>query len=232
MKISGFQKNTLLDYPGKTSALIFTQGCNFRCGYCHNPEELNFNKKIDNLEKEVLNYLQKRQGKLDALVISGGEPTMQPDLENFIKKVKKMGYLVKLDTNGSNPKKLKKLITEKLIDAVAMDIKAPLYKYALVVGANIDVKKIEKSIKIIINSGIEHEFRTTVLPFFHQKRDIISMARLINGAQKYYLQNFIVRTNLVNPIFKTAKSYSKKELESLARTARNIIGHCEVRGTD
>lgn len=230
MKISGLQKNSLLDYPGKIATVIFTQGCNFKCGYCHNPQlnDISFKPKFD--EVEVLRYLKKSKKITDAVVITGGEPTLQKDLIKFIKKIKKLGYLVKLDTNGSNPEMLKKILKNNLVDYLAMDIKGPLEKYKLIVGVNCNLKNISKSIKLIIKSGIEHEFRSTLLPFWHKKADLKKMTEMIKGAQKYYLQNFETRNELVSPTFKTAKSYTRKEMEGLAKVARKIIKNTEIRG--
>jgi len=165
MKIGGFQRFSLIDYPAKISAIIFTQGCNFRCPYCHNPELVDpklFTSAID--EDLILSFLRKRVGKLDGVVITGGEPLLQHDLIEFIKKVKEMGYLIKLDTNGSYPEKLERLLD--LIDYIAMDIKAPLEKYHDVVRTDVCTEKIMESITIILNGDIDYEFRTTVVKAF------------------------------------------------------------------
>jgi len=229
MIISGIQKNSLLDYTNKISTVLFTQGCNFKCGYCHNPQFNNLKKIAELDEEKVLKYLDKSKKIIDAVVITGGEPTLQKDLINFIKKIKKLNYLIKLDTNGSNPIMLKKIISENLIDYIAMDIKGPLEKYKLITNTNYNLNNIKKSIKLIIKSEIPHEFRSTILPFWHKKNDVKKMAELIKGSQKYYLQKFEPRDELVAPVFKTAKSYTKKEMQSLAKVAKKIIGHCEVR---
>jgi pyruvate formate lyase activating enzyme len=155
----------MIDFPGKISAIVFTQGCNLNCGYCHNPELIA--PRAQNSEKpvweddDVLYYLEKRRGALEGLVITGGEPAMQPDLKDFIAKVKAMGYLVKLDTNGTNPAALKDLLDNKLLDFVAMDVKAPFEKYAAVCGAPVDTDKIKTSINLLQNSGLPYELRTT-----------------------------------------------------------------------
>ncbi|MFC1622466.1 anaerobic ribonucleoside-triphosphate reductase activating protein [Patescibacteria group bacterium] len=230
MNISGIQKKSLLDYPDKISTVLFLQGCNFKCGFCHNPTLNN----VSNLEKvldnsKILDYLTRSKKITDAVVITGGEPTLQKDLIKFIKKIKDMNYLIKLDTNGTNPKILKKIIKNNLVDYAAMDVKGPLEKYKLITDTNSNLKNIKQSIKIIIKSKTPHEFRSTILPFWHKRSDVKKMAKLIQGADKYYLQKFISRDQLVSPTFKTAKSYTKKEMESLAKVARKIIGHCEVR---
>jgi len=201
MQIGGLQKLTLIDYPDKLACTVFLIGCNFRCPWCYSGElvlpEKNkkqfYPVKSDRVgakqfngarisEKEFFNFLKKRKDKLEGVVICGGEPTINKELPNFIKKIKKLGFLVKLDTNGSNPKMLKKLIAEHLLDYIAMDIKAPLSqdKYEKATGVKINLEDIKKSIDIIKNSGIEHEFRTTVVPSIHTKEDIIQIAKEIS----------------------------------------------------
>lgn len=229
MKITGIQKNTLLDYPGKPATVLFTQGCNFKCGYCHNPQlnKIQAEKIFD--EKEFLEDLKKRKKIIEAVVITGGEPTIQKDLPKFIKKLKDLGFLVKLDTNGSNPTMLKDLIKSGNLDYVAMDIKGPISKYKLITNSNTNLNNIKRSIQMIIKSGIDHEFRSTILPFFHTKKDIQAMAEMIKGTKKYYLQKFITQDELVSPAFKTAKAFTDKEMKSLCAVAKKIVGHCEVR---
>lgn len=162
MRIGGFQKFSLIDFPQKTSAIIFTQGCNFRCEYCHNPELVYHNLfKIPIPAEQIFLFLETRKDQLDAVVITGGEPTCQEDLEDFIYRIKSIGYLVKLDTNGSNPQILKCIIDKKLVDFVAMDIKAPFDKYSYLTCVPVDIEKIRTSIEIIKNSQIKFEFRTT-----------------------------------------------------------------------
>ncbi|MFA7073976.1 MAG: anaerobic ribonucleoside-triphosphate reductase activating protein [Endomicrobiaceae bacterium] len=162
MRIGGFQKFSLIDFPQKTSAIIFTQGCNFRCEYCHNPELVYHNLfKIPIPVEQVLSFLETRKKQLDAVVITGGEPTCQEDLEDFICRIKSIGYLIKLDTNGSNPQILKGIIDKKLIDFIAMDIKAPFDKYSFLTCVPVDIEKIRTSIEIIKNSKVKYEFRTT-----------------------------------------------------------------------
>jgi len=162
MKIGGLQKFSLIDFPQKSSAIIFTQGCNFRCEYCHNPELVYYNLfKIPIPVEQIFSFLETRTKQLDAVVITGGEPTYQPDLIDFIKKIKSMKYLIKLDTNGSNPEIIKKIIDEQLIDFIAMDIKATFDKYSYVSCVPVDIEKIKTSIEIIKNSHIKFEFRTT-----------------------------------------------------------------------
>ena len=180
-------------------------------------------------EEDIFALLDKRKDLIDAVVVTGGEPTLQKDLVAFIKEIKKRGYLVKLDTNGYQPKILSQIIDQKIVDYLAMDIKGPFYKYSKIVETKIDTDKIKKSIELIIGSGVDHEFRSTILPFWHKKKDIEEMANMIRGTEKYYLQNFIARPDLVNPAFQTAKSYEEKDLKRFAKVAKKIVGHCEVR---
>lgn len=192
MKINGFQKLTLLDYPEKMACIVFTAGCNFRCPFCHNASLVTH---IDNsliyTEEEIFAYLKKRKGLLDGVCISGGEPLLQPDIEEFIKKVKELGYAVKLDTNGSFPDKLISIVNKGLIDYVAMDIKNCREKYPKTSGvSNFKIEDIEKSIEFLLNGTVDYEFRTTVAEGLHTVEDIEKIADRLSGANKYFLQNF------------------------------------------
>ena len=230
MLIGGLQKTSLLDYPGKLSAIIFTVGCNFRCPFCYNPELVTrINKKNIITQLEIFNFLKKRNKTLDAVVITGGEPTQHQDLPKFIKKIKGLGFLIKLDTNGTHPKILKELISHKLIDYIAMDIKAPLPKYSQVVNIKMKTSQIKKSIKLIINSGLPYEFRSTLLPAFHSKDDLVKMAKLIKGAEKYYLQKFIPTGSLNNQEFNQLKSFTSKQMKELAKACQQYVKKCGVR---
>lgn len=192
MVISGMQKLTLLDYPGKTACLIFTQGCNFRCPFCHNKDLLGKCKEESKIkEEEVFAYLEKRKGLLDGVCITGGEPLLQKDIEAFIKKIKDMGYQVKLDTNGSNPTMLKNLIEKGYIDYVAMDVKNDSLHYEKTSGVErINMYSIEKSIEIIKNANIDYEFRTTVVKELHSLEGIEKICKYIGPNAKYYIQNY------------------------------------------
>jgi len=230
MLIGGLQKITLLDYPDKLAAIIFTAGCNFRCPYCHNPELVTKIVKKDLIpQKEIFEFLNKRKKKLDAVVITGGEPTLHNDLPKFIAKIKKLGYLVKLDSNGTNPKMLKEFIQNKSIDYIAMDIKAPLKKYAQVVRRPVDNKKIKQSIKLIMQSGLDYEFRSTIMPALHTPADIETMAKLIQGAKKYFLQNFIASGNLNDNSFNQFKSFTKQQMTELVKMCRAYVKDCSAR---
>lgn len=197
MKISALQKISLIDYPDKIAAIVFTQGCNFRCAYCHNSQLINCQKNGNFTPESIFDFLKSRQGKLEGLVITGGEPTLQPDLPEFIAQVKEMGYKVKLDSNGSNSTMLKKLIDQKLVDYIAMDVKAPLDKYEKIVGKKINIAEVKKSIKLIIGSGIDHEFRTTYTDKLLSIADVKGIIKLIRGAKKYYLQNYVDNENVL-----------------------------------
>jgi pyruvate formate lyase activating enzyme len=232
MQIGGLQKLTLIDYPGKIACTVFLIGCNLRCPWCYSQELVlpEKNKKQPKIsEKEFFKFLKERKELLEAVVVCGGEPTLNKDLPEFIKKIKKFGYLVKLDTNGSSPEMLKELIDNRLIDYVAMDIKAPLKsqkpkvksqnynskfknKYEQATGIKINLENIRKSIKIIKNSGgINYEFRTTVVPGIHTKKDILQIARDISPVKKYCLQNFRPEKT-IDPSFIKIKPYSDKTL--------------------
>lgn len=192
MKIIGFQKTTLLDFPGKVAATIFTPGCNFRCPYCQNGDILTPGEEIEPFtEEEVFSTLEKRKGVLDGVCITGGECTLQKDLPEFIKKVRTLGLLVKLDTNGTNPKMIKDLLDEKLLDYIAMDIKQCKEKYNdVAVMKNFKIEDIEESVSLIINSGIDYEFRTTVASNLMSTEDFEKIGQWIRGAKAYYLQQY------------------------------------------
>jgi len=248
MLIGGLQKTTLIDYPGKLAATIFFFGCNFRCPWCYSkelvlPEEIKKHPKIS--EKYVLDFLRTKVGMLEGVVICGGEPTLQKGLPDFCRKIKNLGYLIKLDTNGSSPQMLKKLIKEKLIDYIALDIKAPfapnskfkiqISKYSKAVGVKTDSKKIKKSIKIIRDSGLDFEFRTTIVPEIHSIKDIEIMAKEISNVfkkevsgVKYFLQNFRPEKT-INSELQKKRPYSDDILEEMKKSAQKFIRHCEIR---
>ena len=229
MIFGGLQKFSLIDYPGKICAIVFTVGCNFRCPYCHNPELVDVNDNTDIIEEEkILEFLKSRIGKLEAVSITGGEPTLHNDLLDFIKKVKNMGFLVKLDTNGTQPSVLQELIDKKLVDHLAMDVKAPLDKYEKVTIKPINIDDIKKSIEIIKNSGIDHEFRTTIVESLLSKDDILKIGETITGAKRYYLQKFIA-TKTNDPKYLKETTYSDEELENLRAKIAKKVKFCGVR---
>lgn len=216
--IGGVQKTSLLDYPDKISAIVFTQGCNFRCGYCHNPDLLQVDSKKDIYSTDVFfDFLQKRQGKLDGVVITGGESTLQKDLIPFIEKVKSMGFLVKLDTNGYRPDVLENVIADKLVDYIAMDIKAPLDKYSEITNIQADTGKILKSIELVMNSGIDYEFRTTVMKKQLTYDDFDKIGQMIKGAKKYFLQKFEAKTTIWDETLKNEITYSDSEFAEIIK---------------
>ena len=216
MKIGGLQRISLIDYPGQICAIVFTQGCNFRCPYCHNPELVDPAQYGPLLpEEDVVRFLEKRRGKLDAVSVTGGEPTLQPDLERFLQRIKDMGYLAKLDTNGTNPDVLERLIRNRLVDYLAMDIKGPFKKYGRIANTEVDAAAIQRSIDLVTDSGIEHEFRTTIVRSQLDREDLISIARLVNQGL-YVLQPFVSRRSL-NPEFKTEATYMAEELADIRK---------------
>jgi len=227
MNIGGFQEVSLLDYPGKVAAIIWTTGCNFRCPFCYNPD-LVF-EKTDNVSVEhILSFLDARKGKIDALSISGGEPFLQRDLKDFILQVKNRGYLVKVDTNGSFPDRLKEFLDEGLIDYVSMDVKDTKKKYKKITGVSVDIDDISTSIDLIKDYAADYEFKTTVIPKFHQKEDIIEIAGWLKGSKKYFLQQFKSDTSIISS--ETFSRYSKEELLNMCELVKPYFEKCHVRG--
>lgn len=227
--IKGLQKISLIDYPGKVCSVIFLSKCNFRCGYCHNPE-LVFDIDLPEIkEDEVMKFLDERKGFIDGVCITGGEPTLHKNLPELIKKIKDKGLKVKLDTNGSSPKMLQDLIEKKIVDFVSMDVKNVFEKYEETTGSKTSPKMIKESINIIILSGIEHEFRTTVLPKFHEKEDIVRIAKdYLQNAKKYVLQQFVPSEKMLNKSLLTEKKFSEKDLESIRKECSEYI-NTEIR---
>jgi len=227
MKIGGLQRFSLIDYPENICAIVFTQGCNFRCPYCHNPE-LSHSDRYETLisEEEIFSFLERRRGKLDAVSITGGEPTEQNDLMEFISRIKTMDYLVKIDTNGSHPEILRSLMEKDLLDYIAMDVKAPLDKYKNISRSTIDPARIKESIKLIQKSHLSHEFRTTVVKSQLDKNDIVTIATLIKGADCYVLQKFIP-TKVLDQRFLKKGTYSDEEFadmtQAIAKYVRSVI---------
>ena len=228
MIFGGLQKFSLIDYPGELAALVFTVGCNFRCPYCHNPELVyGTARKID--ESYVLSFLKRRVGKLTGVSVTGGEPTLHgAQLVNFVEKVRSMGFKVKLDTNGSNPELIKHMIGQKLLNYIAMDIKAPLNKYRSLTKSNIEEKQIEKSIEIIMNSNIEYEFRTTVVKGLLTQKDIENILKIIEGARLYCIQNFS-KTKTLDTHYLNRESFGKNELSELKKLCDRYVKQCVIR---
>jgi pyruvate formate lyase activating enzyme len=227
VKIGGLQKLTLIDYPQKIACTVFLSGCNFRCPWCYSPE-LVLPEKIKNhpeIKKEdFFDFLEKRKRKLDGVVICGGEPTVAEGILDFIKEIKKRGFLVKIDTNGSRPEALKEMI--ELVNYIAMDVKFPLLRYKEI--SNESPQKIKESIDIIMNSNVDYEFRTTVVPGVHFKEDIEEIAHLISGAKRYYLQNFLPEKT-IEESFLDKKSFSEEELKEFKKIASSFTEECQIR---
>ncbi|MBN2458386.1 anaerobic ribonucleoside-triphosphate reductase activating protein [Candidatus Woesearchaeota archaeon] len=231
LPIKGLQKTSLLDFPPHTSAIVFVGGCNFRCPYCHNPELVLASsdaKEID--EEEVIDFLVDRKEWIDAVVVTGGEPTLYPDLKRFIRRLKELKLKVKLDTNGTNPKLMWDMLEEKLLDYIAMDIKAPLELYESHVMMPVDTGNIKKSIALIMNSGIDYEFRTTVLPKMIDKEIFDKMVRLAKGAKRFVIQQYRKEAGVLDEGFlKDAKSFSKEELMDLKKAAEPYFDIVDIR---
>lgn len=229
MRIDGLQKMTLLDFPGKVACTVFTGGCNFRCPFCHNallvtelPENPDYT--ID----EILSFLKKRSGLLDGVAITGGEPLMNPDIADFIKKIRDLGYPVKLDTNGSYPDRIKSIVGEGLVDYVAMDIKNCREKYAETIGLkSYDLSKIEESVEFLKSGTVDYEFRTTIVNEFHTVEDIRKVAEWIKGAKRYFLQNFVDSGNLID---ESVTGVSKQTMLEMQKAAADFVPQTEIRG--
>ena len=229
MQIGSLQRFSLIDYPGKLCAIVFTQGCNFRCPYCHNPELVNPKEFTEGIaHDEIFSFLEKRRGKLDAVSITGGEPTIQDGLVGFIKKIKDLGYLVKIDTNGTMPDIIKVLLGEKLLDSIAMDVKAPLDKYKKTVKASVDTGRIEESIRLIMNSGIDYEFRTTIVKSLLDEAGIKKIGHVIKGADCYVLQKFVPSKTL-SPRFMNAATFTDEELERTSKSLGKLVKSVIIR---
>ncbi|MBN1797729.1 MAG: anaerobic ribonucleoside-triphosphate reductase activating protein [Spirochaetales bacterium] len=232
MLIGALQRFSLLDYPGKISCIVFTQGCNFRCPYCHNPELVDSRLFMPKIMPQVFfSFLEKRIKKIDAVVITGGEPTIQSDLPEFIRKIKALDFLVKLDTNGSRPEVLSALLDNKLLDYIAMDIKAPLDLYGKISGVYKNGSlntAIRESIDLIINSEVEHEFRTTIVKDLLSKEHILNISGLIPGAKKYVLQNFVPSKTLDHR-FMDSTTFSQSDLDDLTHKLKALPLKFEIR---
>lgn len=216
MRIGGFQRFSLLDFPGKISAIIFTQGCNFRCGYCHNPQLVCPSQfQIPMEESSILEFLKQRRGKLQGVVVTGGEPTIQKGLLDFLAKLKEMGYAVKLDTNGSNPDVLSSIIDLQLADFIAMDIKTSLDNYEKAIGVKVNATSIKESIDLILSSGIRHQFRTTLVKSHCSREDLESIQVLLGASRHYLLQSFMPLANILNPKLLSKSQYSHQDIQEL-----------------
>ncbi len=229
IKLFGIQKLTLLDYPQKMASTIFTGGCNFRCPFCQNSDLVFLPENMPELQEEdVLSFLEKRKGILDGVCISGGEPLLNPELAGFLKKIKDMGYAVKLDTNGSSPDQLKHLVEEGLVNYVAMDIKNAPDKYGMTIGIEeYDMSNIFQSVDFLMSGDVPYEFRTTVVRQFHKREDFAAIGRWIKGAKQYYLQSFVDSGDLICP---GMKGYTKEIMEQALEIVKRNIPNAKLRG--
>lgn len=236
--IKGFIQNSLLDWDGKIVSTLYTPYCNFRCPYCQNAGLVLAPEKLETIPfKVITDYLKKNKKWVDGICLTGGEPCIFKDLPEFIKRIKDTGVMVKFDTNGAFPEILKKLIEEKLVEYIALDIKAPLEEEAYARSVGVDNKyilyileRVKESIKIIMNSGIDYEFRTTVVPTLHTEEDIEKIAKFIKRAKKYALQNFSAQGEILDPKFKNIKPYDTETLNKMRDLAASYVDKCVVRG--
>lgn len=229
MIFNGFQKMTLLDFPGRVAATLFLGGCNLRCPFCHNASLVLDGKSREEYEDaEILSYLEKRRGLLDGVCVTGGEPLLRRELPDFLKKVRALGYAVKLDTNGTMPDRLEALLREGLLDYVAMDVKNALSRYGDAVGIpNFDVTPVERSIDLLLSGAVDYEFRTTVVKELHTVEDIAALAERIRGARRYFLQGFVDSGDLLS---QDLSAVSKETMEKMRDAARAFVPSAETRG--
>lgn len=229
MKFYGMQKMTLLDYPGYVACTLFTGGCNFRCPFCHNALlVLDLDENYTILEEEVLAFLKKRQGLLDGVCVTGGEPLINKDIGDFLSKVKELGFKIKLDTNGTNPALLKELVSQNLVDYVAVDIKNSPEKYAETVGLkSFDMSTINETVNFLMSGCVDYEYRTTVTKQFHTEKSMEEAARFIRGAKRYFLQNFVDSGNLIGS---GITGQSKEEMEKLLAVVKKYVPDSCLRG--
>lgn len=231
MQIHGFNKLTLLDYPGHLAATLFLGSCNMRCPFCHNASLVLAPDAQPTIPaQEVLATLAKRKQLLEGVCISGGEPTLHPGLPDFIRSIKELGYLVKLDTNGTNPSMLKKLVQEQLLDYIAMDIKNSREKYALTCGiSSFSLAPVEESVSFLLLGKLDYEFRTTVVKELHSNEDMLAIGEWIRGAKAYYLQSFVDSDDIIAP---GLSSPSKDTLTQFTRLLTPYVEHISLRGVD
>lgn len=227
MFFAGFQKLTLLDYPEKVACILFTMGCNFRCPFCHNASLVRAEEKPQITEEEVFAFLKKRKGIMDGVCISGGEPLLYEELGDFIRKVKSLGYSVKLDTNGSFPERLKSLVREGLVDYVAMDIKNSFDNYDKTTGIKTDLNNIKESIDFLMSGAVEYEFRTTLVKELHTYENMESIGKMIKGAKRYFLQNF---KDSGDVLCENMHPLTEEELENMKQIAKKYVANTICRG--
>lgn len=229
MIIAGLQKLSLVDYPGNIASVVFLQGCNFRCGYCQNPDLVSLEKKFECSEEYVLEFLALRKGMVDGVVISGGEPTIHKQLSAFIKKIRALKFKIKLDTNGYMPEAVEKLLRDRMLDHIAVDIKTSPGKYQMATGVKNAEENVWRTIRTVMMSTVPYEFRTTCVPGIVDADDIREIGPLVKGAGSYYLQQFRPIITL-DERFRDVRPYEKAELERMAEILRGYVKNAAIRG--
>ena len=229
-KISGFQKLTLLDFPGHVACTVFTSGCNFRCPFCHNASLVtHMGENPEYRVEDILNTLKKRTGILEGVCITGGEPTLMPGLEEFMRQVKDLGFLVKLDTNGTNPEMIKRLIASGAVDYIAMDIKNSKENYSITAGTaeDFDMSSIEESVRILMSGQVDFEFRTTVADPLHQTEDFVKIGEWLRGDEKYFLQKFVNSGDIIG---RGIEAYSDEKMREFLSVVKVFLPNAQLRG--
>ncbi|MFA7141730.1 MAG: anaerobic ribonucleoside-triphosphate reductase activating protein [Candidatus Paceibacterota bacterium] len=230
MKIGGLQKTTLIDYPSEIACIVFLVGCNFRCPFCYSRELVLKNEDLFLIkEEEFFSFLKQRQGQLDACVICGGEPTLNKEIFDFCRKIKELDYKIKLDTNGSNPDVIKKLLKEKLVDYIAMDMKAPYLNYSKAIGVTYPVSRIKESVEIIKEMCPDYEFRTTIVPEIHKLSDIKKIVKQIAPAKKFFIQNFRNDKELLSSHFNQVVPFDEFEIQKIINEIKHNFEICYLR---
>lgn len=229
MNLQGYQKLTLLDFPGKVACTVFTGGCNLKCPFCHNASLVLSPNEYKSAEEDIFLYLKSRKGIIDGVCITGGEPLLQPDIEDFIIKVRALGYAVKLDTNGSYPDRLKALLDKNLLDYIAMDIKSSKESYSLLCGKEVNINDISKSVEIIKSGNIPYEFRTTAVKSLHTKKDFYNIGLWLKGAKQYFIQEFVDSGNLIKD---GLCGFTKPEMQELLNEVQQNIPEAMLRGVN
>ncbi|HIH22002.1 MAG: anaerobic ribonucleoside-triphosphate reductase activating protein [Candidatus Diapherotrites archaeon] len=233
MRVKGLQKTTLIDFPGLIACTVFTPGCNFKCGFCYNAGIVFDDKSIQDIpEKEFFEFLEKRKKVLEGVVVSGGEPTMQKDLPEFLARVKSLGFKAKLDTNGSNPEMLKEILEKRLADYVAMDIKGTFENYERICGVKVELEKIKQSIELLKSSKIDYEFRTTLHPKLQEKQDIEKIGEAVKGAKLIVLQQFSAVEGLIDEKLAEERLFSREDFEEFGKILEKSVKKVEFRNLD